>query len=441
MKLKLQLVIESDNETSESIKQIVTLERQQLQSSTLGLSLQEAKEILSSLQQTLLSHQVSEYVHHQQLCPNCSKLRACKGHHEITYRSVFGKIKLKSPRFYNCSCEKSSSQHSFSPLAQLLTEHTSTELLYLETKFASLLPYGVTVDLLQDILPLDSQLNTTTVRRQTYKVTEKLESEIAEEKIFYMSKEDWPVVPEVKGAEPIVVGLDGAYVHSKHKQGRRDSCFEVIVGKSLAEGRPTKCFGFVNSYEKKPQRKIFEVLKSQGLERGQPVTFLSDGGDTVKELGFYIYPYSENILDWFHITMRLTVIGQMLKAVVKGNNKNRIAGIEKDLESLKWYLWHGNVYRALHKTDFLMDSIECLNTNSEQKKLSKAMEEFDTYIKYNSHLIVNYGDRYRYGERISTGFVESTVNQVVSKRFVKKQQMHWTKRGAHLLLQTRTKVY
>jgi hypothetical protein len=33
-----------------------------------------------------------------------------------------------------------------------------------------------------------------------------------------------------------------------------------------------------------------------------------------------------------------------------------------------------------------------------------------------------------------------TINQVVSRRFVKKQQMQWTQRGAHLLLQTRTKV-
>jgi hypothetical protein len=29
---------------------------------------------------------------------------------------------------------------------------------------------------------------------------------------------------------------------------------------------------------------------------------------------------------------------------------------------------------------------------------------------------------------------------VVSKRFVKKQQMRWTQRGAHLLLQTRVQV-
>jgi hypothetical protein len=41
---------------------------------------------------------------------------------------------------------------------------------------------------------------------------------------------------------------------------------------------------------------------------------------------------------------------------------------------------------------------------------------------------------------ISTAFVESTSSQVVSKRFVKKQQMQWTPRGAHSLLQTRTKV-
>src|SRR5258708_40232707 len=54
--------------------------------------------------------------------------------------------------------------------------------------------------------------------------------------------------------------------------------------------------------------------------------------------------------------------------------------------------------------------------------------------------IPNYGDRWRNKERIATGFVESTVNQVISKRMVKKQQMQWTPRGAHLLLQIRTRV-
>jgi hypothetical protein len=73
-------------------------------------------------------------------------------------------------------------------------------------------------------------------------------------------------------------------------------------------------------------------------------------------------------------------------------------------------------------------------------QLVKALSELRTYIGNNRHLIPNYGQRYHQGEAIATGFVESTVNQVVSKRFCKKQQMQWSKQGAHLLLQTRVKT-
>ena len=69
-----------------------------------------------------------------------------------------------------------------------------------------------------------------------------------------------------------------------------------------------------------------------------------------------------------------------------------------------------------------------------------SLDEFLTYIRNNSEYIPNFGERYRNGETVSTAFVESTIHQVVSKRFVKKQSMQWTLRGAPLLLQTRTKV-
>ena len=74
------------------------------------------------------------------------------------------------------------------------------------------------------------------------------------------------------------------------------------------------------------------------------------------------------------------------------------------------------------------------------KKVADNLSEFETYIRNNREFIPNFGERRRQKETISTAFVESTVNQVVSRRFVKKQQMQWTLRGAHLLLQTRTKV-
>ncbi len=52
-----------------------------------------------------------------------------------------------------------------------------------------------------------------------------------------------------------------------------------------------------------------------------------------------------------------------------------------------------------------------------------------------------FGRDNRYGETITTSFAESTVNEVVAKRMVKKQQMQWSPIGAHYLLQTRTSVF
>jgi hypothetical protein len=72
--------------------------------------------------------------------------------------------------------------------------------------------------------------------------------------------------------------------------------------------------------------------------------------------------------------------------------------------------------------------------------LQDKLDESMNYITANMAAIPNYADRHRHGEPIATGFVESAVNQVVSKRLVKKQQMRWTMAGAHRLLQVRSRV-
>ena len=117
--------------------------------------------------------------------------------------------------------------------------------------------------------------------------------------------------------------------------------------------------------------------------------------------------------------------------------------LEKNLERIKWFLWHGNVYKALQVLDSMLFDVECYEDDPKYEKLPKfrkAAREFMGYIDSNKELIPNYADRYHYGEAISTAFVESTVNEVVSRRMVKKQQMRWTKRGAHHILQLRTKT-
>jgi hypothetical protein len=78
--------------------------------------------------------------------------------------------------------------------------------------------------------------------------------------------------------------------------------------------------------------------------------------------------------------------------------------------------------------------------DDKQRAFFKQLSEFRVYIGRNSEEIPNYGERHRCGEPISTATAEATVNRVISRRMVKKQQMRWSPRGAHLLLQIRTRV-
>jgi len=196
----------------------------------------------------------------------------------------------------------------------------------------------------------------------------------------------------------------------------------------------------VQTYDTKPKRRLFEVLRSQGMQPNQQVTFLTDGGEDVRDLPPYLNPQAEHYLDWFHVTMRITVMTQLAKSLRSHDNADLATEVAGELERLKWFLWHGNVFRALQVVADLELDLDVEHAPLEQRKLLKAVTEFGGYIRANASCIPNYGERFRSGEAISSAFVESAVNQVVSKRMVKKQQMRWTPEGAHLLLQIRTRT-
>jgi len=440
MKITIQITVESDDGQLNVAQEVTQLDRGTLRPETLGLSLAEAQSVLGRIEQTVVEQQVAEFIAQQRTCSHCGHERSRKGRHHIVFRTPFGKVRLESPRLYHCRCE-SDDRTSFSPLAELLQERTHPELVYLETKFAALVSYGLTVELLKEVLPISQDLSTTAIRRRVRQMAQRLEDELGKEQDIFIDgcQRDWDQLPEP--AAPLIVGIDGGYIHAKDRESRTEGWFEVIVGKSMSQdAESSKCFGFVNRYDSKPKRRLFEILKSQGMQMNQVVTFLSDGGDTVRDLQMYMNPQAEHLLDWFHISMRLTVMSQLAKSIETDDQPNLSAEIEKELECLKWNLWHGNVHKALQIVEDLEVALDIEENSQEQRKLLKAIREFGTYITSNRTFIVNYGDRYRHGETISTGFVESAINQVVSKRMVKKQQMRWTELGAHLLLQVRTRV-
>ena len=105
--------------------------------------------------------------------------------------------------------------------------------------------------------------------------------------------------------------------------------------------------------------------------------------------------------------------------------------LRKNIKSLKHLLWHGNTEEALERLGDLLMELSLIEARSNAaKKVVEGLDDFRTYICNNREFIPNFGERRRQGETISTAFVESTINQVVSRRFVKKQQMQWTLESA-----------
>ncbi len=436
MRIRVQVLIESGEEALRlRTEEAACFERNQLSKDSLGLRLEEAKQVLAGVQQAMTESQVEEYVEQQRQCQHCQQPLACKGHHQIGVRTLFGKLTLSSPRLYTCSCQPQQ-KHSWSPVAALFSERSTPELLCQEVRWASLLSYGVTVKLLGDLLPMEHQLSTSTISRHVHQIAERLEGELGDEQPSFIEgcPDQWYKLPEPDA--PLVVSLDGGYIHARRSGCRKDGSFEVIVGKSTTGDGATTRFGLVSGYDPKPRRRLFEVLQAQGLQMNQAVTFLTDGGDTVRDLTEGHSPQASHILDWFHITMRLTVLNQMAKGV---SVKHKGEKFEQELERVKWFLWHSNVYKALQLLEWLELDID-EEASPEARKLARTLYEFDHYIRTNQSSLPNYGDRYRNGEPISSVVAESSVNQIISKRFVKKQQMRWTRCGAHLLLQVRTRV-
>lgn len=114
--------------------------------------------------------------------------------------------------------------------------------------------------------------------------------------------------------------------------------------------------------------------------------------------------------------------------------------VQDTSESVKHYLWHGNVDAALESLESLSFDLEIIRRRlAVDAKLPRSVTEFETYVQNNHAFIPNFGERYRHRDTITTAFVESTINQAVSKRFVKRQQIPWTPDRAHSLLQTRTR--
>ena len=128
--------------------EVIVLDKGHGRHEDIGLSIEDGKTLLKSLQHQIVEAQAETFCASKSVCQGCRRRLRKKGTHAIRYRTVFGDISVNSPRYYRCRC-KGRRPKTFSPLTELLPNHTTPELLWLETRWASLVSFGVSVDLLK----------------------------------------------------------------------------------------------------------------------------------------------------------------------------------------------------------------------------------------------------------------------------------------------------
>jgi hypothetical protein len=396
---------------------------------TLGLSLEEGKRIAAAVQREMVRGQASVMGDQFRYCGHCRAALPSKGYRSITFRSLFGDVPLRLRRFVGCLCPAGrEGPKTFSALA--LEGGVAPELAYVTAKFAALAPFARTAGLLAELLPVGGAINAGTVRNRTRQVGVQ---------IARLPPVGVPF-PEPDATTPaVVIGLDGGYLRSRHRRPERN--FEVIAGKVLNLDGSQHRFAFARNGNS--ENEFAEALVSAGVRLGTSATVLSDGDAGLWKLQRQIMPDATLVLDWWHIAMRFEHALQAARGLGAGTDSAYLRALPvRDLGAAKWKLWHGRADSCLGRLSTLVHWLDCRHVRDARgaSAVRRHIGDLIEYLHANRRALVNYRRRRQDGLVFSTAFVESAVNEILSKRMIKKQQMRWNRWTVQPFLDVRIAV-
>ena len=286
--------------------------------------------------------------------------------------------------------------------------------------------------LLSEPLPMSGAQNAGTVRNRTRRVGENV---VRQHTIETAKRTATPP------ATPVVVGLDGGYVRSRHRQEERH--FEVIAGEVIDADGSQRRFAFARNGQATSAEAFAQALAAAGVHADTPATVLCDGDAGLWRLQRETLPGATVVLDWWHAAVRFQHALQAARGLGGGAADTHLADeTVRGLERAKWRLWHGRWTGCRRK-------LEALSRWTKRKhlldvagidRIQRHVSELLGYLGRNQDTLVHYAARRRRGEPISTAFVESTVNEIIAKRMNKKQQMRWNRTTVQSFLDVRTAV-
>lgn len=427
----MQIHVEVVTRGKRGRERIATIERDANVSGTdgIGLTLDEVKSLTERLQSVVAAEQVQEVISANSACTACGRELPRKGSASIVYRTAFGKLRLSTPRLYSqCRCgARARASDSFNPLGTLLEERTHPELLYLQTRWASVLSYERTAKLLEDVLPIEAVPGHSSIKAQVRKVGAQLAAHEyqAGEHYFDGHPLRLPDTPQEHASH--VMELDAAYVRAVPQRCDGRKSFGIVTTRLIKRDAAAGWNANVIEETMSPLKRLHHYLHRQGVELDTPVAIIRDGGEDVAYPTYLPWRPVQRILGWFHISMRFEHVLQRLRGLRKSEPEQADAMLVC-VASAKWRLWHGRAAASSER----LTSVLPQATDALKSRVSELIGYLD-----NPDRLTHYAVRYRSGLPISTSTAESAVESVIGDRFKKNRKMRWTTKGANALLHIR----
>src|SRR5215203_2357738 len=404
----------------------------------LGLRLDEAKQLTAALQAEMVSAQVAVVGERRHGCVACGRLLASKGHYPATFRSLFGNVPVRVRRLLVCPCQGPGAAKSFAAL-DLSKGAVAPELADVTARYAAMVPFGKVATFMSELLPMGGAQNAGTVRNRTLRVGQD---------VVRQPPVDRAGPPAAQSAGPVVVGLDGGYVRSRHRPERH---FEVVAGKVIDAQGAQHRFAFARNGPATASAAFRQALAAAGVRADTPATVLCDGDAGLWRLQRAALPGATIVLDWWHAAVRFEHALQAARGLGTGTADASLARTAdaslahdavRNLDRAKWCLWHGRWTGCRGKLAALRRWTKRKHVRDMAGigRLQRHVSDLLGYLERNQGALVPYAARRRRGGPISTAFVERAVNAIVAKRMNKAQQMRWNQATVQPFLDVRTAV-
>ena len=370
----------------------------------LGLTLSEAKQLLTRVQQAVVAVQARDHAALRPECASCGASCHVKDWQSRQIATLFGTVAVRLPRFRCPGCGRNEAATSWPAHCR-----STPELDQLQAHLSALMTYRVAAGVLAHLLPVAAGTSHETLRGRTLK--------LGEQQRHAAATEPTGAVPP---APAISLSLDSTFIRSCHDGERH---LEVQVGNAEVPEGGRQAVGAVVNAGTDIVALVRHSLDTLGWTGDTELTAFTDGCSGLRAILAAAGVTGPPTLDWFHLAMRLQHAKQVAEAFADGPDQVQAkAEIVTEVERLRWRTWNGKAKDARVTLKRLLTLLRGLEREPVSKP-RRALRAIDRYLRGQSAWLINYAARHRAGLRVSTAITEGTANFLVNRRMANSQQM------------------